>query len=96
MQEYYNIHCLLRSLGDFDKQVKAVRVEFFPERTKLSSGKAYTHAFVDSDDLDWIELPPIALRHRQPEAARLIVRTMYKENQGISPHRLPALQEISA
>jgi predicted histone-like DNA-binding protein len=40
---------------DFEKQVKAVRVEFVPERTRLSSG-AYTRALVDSEQLEWIEL----------------------------------------
>ena len=40
---------------DFQKQVKAVRVEFVPERTRLSSG-AYTRALVDSEQLEWIEL----------------------------------------
>ncbi len=46
------------SLEDFDfqKQVKAVRVEFIPERTRTSSG-TYTRALVDSDELEWIELP---------------------------------------
>lgn len=49
----------MKSLDDFDfeKQVKAVRVEFIPERTKLSGGKAYTRALMDSDELEWIELP---------------------------------------
>mgnify|MGYP004572705467 CR=1 FL=1 len=42
---------------DFDKQVKAVRVEFIPERKKQSSG-TYTRALVDSDQLEWIELSP--------------------------------------
>lgn len=42
---------------DFQKQVKAVRVEFIPERTKLSGG-TYTRALVDSDELEWIELSP--------------------------------------
>ena len=42
---------------DFQKQVEAVRVEFIPERTKLSSG-AYPRALVDSDELEWIELSP--------------------------------------
>ena len=42
---------------DFEKQVKAVRVEFIPERTRLASG-TYTRALVDSDDLEWIELSP--------------------------------------
>lgn len=42
---------------DFEKQVKAVRVEFTPEREKTASG-AYTRALVDSDDLEWIELSP--------------------------------------
>lgn len=41
---------------DFQKQVKAVRVEFIPERVKNSSG-AYTRALVDSGTLEWIELP---------------------------------------
>ena len=40
---------------DFEKQVKAVRVEFVPERTRRSSG-AYTRALVDSEQLEWIEL----------------------------------------
>lgn len=44
---------------NFDKQVKAVRVEFTPERERTSSG-AYTRALVDSDDLEWIELPASA------------------------------------
>ena len=49
----------VKSLDDFDfqKQVEAVRVEFIPERTKLSSG-TYTRALVDSDELEWIELSP--------------------------------------
>lgn len=42
---------------DFNKQVEAVRVEFIPERTKLSNG-TYTRALVDSDELEWIELSP--------------------------------------
>lgn len=42
---------------DFQKQVKAVRIEFIPERTKLSNG-TYTRALVDSDELEWIELSP--------------------------------------
>lgn len=42
---------------DFEKQVKAVRVEFVPERSKLSTG-SYTRALVDSDALEWIELAP--------------------------------------
>lgn len=47
----------VKSLNDFDfeTQVKAVRVEFIPERSKLSNG-TYTRALVDSDDLEWIEL----------------------------------------
>lgn len=44
---------------DFDKQVQAVRVEFIPERTRLSSG-AYTRALVDTEQLEWIELPASA------------------------------------
>lgn len=42
---------------DFTKQVKAVRVEFIPERVKMSNG-TYTRALVDSDTLEWIELSP--------------------------------------
>lgn len=42
---------------NFEKQVKAVRVEFIPERTRLANG-AYTCALVDSDQLEWIELSP--------------------------------------
>ena len=42
---------------DFQKQVKAVRVEFIPERTRTSGG-TYTRALVDSDQLEWIELAP--------------------------------------
>lgn len=41
---------------DFEKQVQAVRVEFIPERSKLSGSAAYTRALVDSDELEWIEL----------------------------------------
>lgn len=49
----------VKDLKDFDfaKQVKAVRVEFIPERTKMAGGN-YTRALVDSDDLEWIELSP--------------------------------------
>ena len=49
----------VKDLKDFDfaKQVKAVRIEFIPERTKMSGG-TYTRALVDSDDLEWIELSP--------------------------------------
>ena len=44
---------------DFEKQVKAVRVQFTPEREKSSSG-AYTRALVDTKKLEWIELSPDA------------------------------------
>lgn len=37
--------------------MKAVCVEFIPERTKLPDGKTYTRALVDSDELECIELP---------------------------------------
>ena len=49
----------VKDLKDFDfgKQVQAVRVEFVPERTKMSNG-TYTRALVDSDELEWIELSP--------------------------------------
>lgn len=49
----------VKSLNDFDfqKQVKAVRIESIPERSKLSKGN-YTRALVDSDELEWIELSP--------------------------------------
>lgn len=40
---------------DFEKQVKAVRVQFTPEREKNSSG-TYTRALVDTKKLEWIEL----------------------------------------
>ena len=43
---------------DFEKQVKAVRVQFTPERERLSGSKAYIRALVDSDGLEWIELSP--------------------------------------
>ena len=48
----------VKDLADFnfDQQVQAVRVQFVPERTKLSGG-TYTRALVDSDQLEWIELP---------------------------------------
>ena len=42
---------------DFEKQVKAVRVQFTPEREKTSSG-AFTRALVDTKKLEWIELSP--------------------------------------
>lgn len=42
---------------DFRKQVKAVRVQFSPEREKSASG-SITRALVDSDSLEWIELSP--------------------------------------
>lgn len=42
---------------DFEKQKQAVRVEFLPERAKLPGGNGYTRALVDSDELEWIELP---------------------------------------
>jgi len=41
---------------DFDKQVKAVRVQFTPEKVKNNTG-SYTRALVDSDEVEWIELP---------------------------------------
>lgn len=41
---------------DFEKQVKAVRVEFIPERRRLNNG-TYTRALVDTEQLEWIELP---------------------------------------
>lgn len=44
---------------NFQKQVEAVRVEFIPERTKTGSG-AYTRALVDTEALEWIELPASA------------------------------------
>lgn len=40
----------------FSKQVQAVRVQFIPERER-TSGKHYTRALVDTDELEWIELP---------------------------------------
>ena len=44
---------------DFEKQVQAVRVQFIPERTRTGSG-AYTRALVDTEQLEWIELPATA------------------------------------
>lgn len=40
---------------DFEKQVQAVRVQFTPERERMSNG-TYTRALVDSEQLEWIEL----------------------------------------
>lgn len=42
---------------NFEKQVQAVRVEFIPDRSKMSNG-SYTRALVDSEQLEWIELSP--------------------------------------
>ena len=42
---------------NFEKQVEAVRVQFTPERSRLSTG-TYTRALVDTDQLEWIELAP--------------------------------------
>ena len=49
----------VKKLEDFDftKQVKAVRVEFVPEREKITSG-TYSRALVDSEQLEWIEVNP--------------------------------------
>ena len=49
----------VKNLEDFDfaKQVKAVRVEFVPEREKITSG-TYSRALVDSEQLEWIEINP--------------------------------------
>ncbi len=49
----------VKDLADFnfEKQVQAVRVQFVPERSKLSGG-AYTRALVDSEQLEWLELSP--------------------------------------
>lgn len=44
---------------NFEKQVQAVRVQFIPERTRTSGG-AYTRALVDTEQLEWIELPATA------------------------------------
>ena len=52
-----DVQAVLGDIFDFEKQVKAVRVEFIPERTKLANG-TYTRALVDSDQLEWIELSP--------------------------------------
>lgn len=41
----------VKDLVDFDKQVQAVRVQFIPERERLSN-KTYTRALVDSDELE--------------------------------------------
>ena len=42
---------------DFNKQVKAVRVEFVPECTRMAGG-TYSRALVDFDELEWFELSP--------------------------------------
>ncbi len=44
---------------DFEKQVQAVRVEFIPEREKITSG-TYSRALVDSEQLEWIRITPEA------------------------------------
>lgn len=44
---------------NFEKQKKAVRVQFTPEREKMSGG-TFTRALVDSEQLEWIELSPDA------------------------------------
>ena len=52
----------VKNLEDFDfqKQVQAVRVEFIPERVRIPSSKNYTRALVDTDEVEWIELPASA------------------------------------
>ena len=49
----------VKKLEDFDfaKQVKAVHIEFIPEREKITSG-TYSRALVDSEQLEWIEINP--------------------------------------
>lgn len=49
----------VKSLDDFDfqKQVKAVHVEFTPERKRTTSG-SMTRALVDTEAVEWIELSP--------------------------------------
>ena len=42
---------------DFEKQVQAVRVEFIPERERITSG-TYSRALVDSEQLEWIRVNP--------------------------------------
>lgn len=66
----------VKSLNDFDfqKQVKAVRVECMPERSKLSNG-TYTRALVDSDELEWIELSP---KQKTPRPAVRMVTGIWK------------------
>ncbi len=51
----------VKNLEDFDfkKQVQAVRVQFVPERSRTGGG-AYTRALVDTEQLEWIELPATA------------------------------------
>ena len=44
---------------DFEKQVQAVRVEFIPERERITSG-TYSRALVDSEQLEWIRITPEA------------------------------------
>ena len=52
----------VKNLEDFDfyKQVQAVRVEFIPERVRIPSSKNYPRALVDTDEVEWIELPASA------------------------------------
>ena len=40
---------------DFDEQLKSVKVQFSPERTKSASG-GYTSELVDYSSIEWIEL----------------------------------------
>ncbi len=49
----------VKSLNEFDfhKQVKAVRVEFIPERRRSATG-VVIRDLVDSGDLEWIEIFP--------------------------------------
>lgn len=44
---------------NFEKQIQVVRVQFISERTRTSGG-TYTRALVDTEQLEWIELPTTA------------------------------------
>lgn len=69
---------------DFEKQVKAVRVQFTPERERLSGSKAYTRALVDSDELEWIELSPDTKDDdRRREAVTMDRMKIHSDNQSV-------------
>lgn len=44
---------------NLEKQIQVVRVQFISERTRTSGG-TYTRALMDTEQLEWIELPTMA------------------------------------